>query len=999
MDELIAELQQLITRFSADEIRLCAGNSTYTETDARVEYIDPLFSALGWDMNNARSLPNSLKDVQREQSQLVESASKRPDYTFRIAAIKKFFVEAKKPSVNIQTNREAAYQIRSYGWSAGFPVSVLTNFRTFRVYDTTIAPNENDDPNVCLLWEIDYTNYINVLDELLAGFGRESVGNGQFDKMFSSLGSGRIQVTELFLEKINTWRLALANDLYTRHNELSTNDVNDLTQKIINRIIFTRMCEDRGIEGEQRLRNVAGLRSYVDIQRFFREMDQRYNTGLFDITIDPLHTHYTINSQLFLNIVEEVYYPNSPYSFSVLSADFLGQVYEHFLIKRLSLNDNGIYILEDKPAYVDREIVTTPQPLVDETVRKVFTGKISEMRSSGTLTLGNLLELRVLDLAVGSGRFLIRAFDLLIDAAIEYLTLNDRTRIYKRAAGDYRLSFDVKVQLLQACLYGIDIDYNAVEICRFSLLVKLLEDEYEGTLPDGDRILPDLDNNIIWGNSVVDSDFAGTPATIELVSPLDWSQTNLPTTFDIIVGNPPYLKTGEMRSKSKEEYKYYQDNYDTSFRQFDKYFIFIERAVKKISANGWIGMIVPNKWITNESARKLREKLARQSLIHDITDFGNELLFEDKSIYVCVLILSRVQQPNFEYTFVYNNSAWQSTAKEPGISLPTQTLINFDGAAWVLPSNNLESRILNALYANSISLGDNVADVVNGIQTSAEDVFPIDTWQDNGQTITFQKDGRQWTIEKAITRPYLMDSSQVVSYKPVLADALIIFPYEYNQKGEAVLLSPALLAQRFPLAHQYLNHYQIRLTNRNVNPVRPANEFYAYGRHQSLVTAFLPNKIVYSVNQIGGKYGIDTTGVGFASGGTAGEVAITNLRGGYSIEFILAILNTNVGEYFLRRRGSAFRGGYYSRGTAVMSDFPVPRIDFNNMQQAHTHHNITVGVQRLMGLSLKLQGALGRNRDSLNRQYQSEKRAIEMLCYELWGINQLNIGTLVLPGA
>ncbi len=982
----------IVARFASDQARYCSNASGYTETEARVEFIDPLFMCLDWDMANHRGLPNSMKDVVREESQPTETSAKRPDYTFRVAAVRKYFVEAKKPGVDIRTNRESAFQIRSYGWTAGLPVSILTNFRTLRVYDTRTAPDPADNADVGLLMEISCEEYETRIDELRAIFGREPVALGSLEDRFGTFASGGIPIGKVFLDSFNSWRLRIAADLKSRHTTLTCEELNDLSQKIINRVVFVRMCEDRGIEGEGRLRRVAERRSVVELRQFFREMDDRYNTGLFNVVDDPLQRRYAISSALFMEIVEELYFPQAPYSFSVLDADFLGQVYEHFLAKQLDIDATGGIALVDKPAYEDREIVTTPQPLVDEIVRRTFAGILS----AGTATIEELLSLRILDVAVGSSRFLLRSLDELVDAAIAYFRrVGDTASIYRRSENDYRLCFEAKRTLLSSCLYGIDIDYNAVEVARFSLLVKLLEDESLGTLPVGRKILPNLDRNIIWGNSVVGTDFPET-GTTENAKPLDWTVAGLPTEFDAVVGNPPYVKTEEMKQKTPVEFAYYKRNYRTPFKQFDKYFVFIEKAIAVLKDNAWIGMVVPNKWITNESGKKFRAFLAERNLVAEIVDFGNELLFEGRSTYVCLLVLSNMPKDAFRYMRVDSYRDWLAEPGERGMNLDYDLISSYCSKSWILPSTPVECTVLSAMFADSVLLGE-IVDVANGIQTSAERVFPIWNWTTNGNLIEFERDERMWQVERSITKPYLMDSSRIHSYAPVIADALVIFPYEFGERGEAILISPDRMQDEFPNAWEYLLHYRDRLERRDVSPPPAAGEFYRYGRHQALASAFMANKIIYSVNQLGDKYGIDTTGVGFASGGTAGEVAISNPRGGYSLEFILALLNQKVSEFFLRKRGSPFRGGYYSRGSAVVEDLPVPRIDFDDPEAKRIHDHVTALARQRIVLQGNLSTAIGRQREQLNRRIATVTTDITREFNLLWRVGE-HVDDLELPG-
>jgi len=945
-------------------------------------------------MANTGGLPNSLKDIIREESQLTETSAKRPDYTFRIAALRKFFVEAKKPSVDIRTNSDSAFQVRSYGWTAGLPISILTNFRTLRVYDTRSAPSEADHADVGLLLEIGCNKFEERFDELVALFGREAIALGSLEARFGSAAGGGVPIGEVFLDRFNNWRLRIAVDLRTRYSALGLDALNDLAQKIINRIVFVRMCEDRGIEGEGRLREVAGKRDVVEFRRFFKEMDDRYNTGLFNVADDLLQTEYALSSTLFLEIVEELYFPRAPYSFSVLDADFLGQVYEHFLVKRLASTADGEITLVSKPAYEGREIITTPQPLVDEIVRRTFSGRFSV----GTTTFEQLKGIRVLDIAVGSSRFLLRALDELTDVAIaDFRRIGDTTNVYRRSENDYRLRFEAKRDLLRSCLYGIDIDYNAVEVARFSLLVKLLEDESRKTLPTGRKILPNLDQNVIWGNSVVGTDFIGDAAAVDLTRPLDWTAAGLPDMFDVVVGNPPYLKTEVMKGKTPAEFAYYKRKYVTPYKQFDKYFVFVEKAASTLRDGAWVGMVVPNKWMTIESGQKLRAFLAENDLVAEIVDFGNELLFEGRSTYVCLLVLSKVAKNVFRYRRVDDCAAWLTDPSDKGMRLDAALVRKFGSGSWILPSTPAESAVLSALYADSVRLGD-IADVVNGIQTSAEDVFPIRTWTEFPGIIRFERDRRNWSVEKAVTRPYLMDSmSRVRSYAPVEADALVIFPYEYGANGEAVLISPAKMRSEFPNAWKYLSHFKARLERRDVSPPPGPGEFYRYGRHQALATAFQPGKIIYSVNQLGDKYGLDETGIGFASGGTAGEVAISNMSGGYSLEFTLALLNQRVAEFFLRKRGSPFQGGYYSRGTAVVADLPVPRIDFDDPKETAIHNNISALVRRIVSIQTALSSSVGRSRERLKRESVELTLGIKAEFDKLWDFSGQDVN-LALPG-
>lgn len=987
MSDIEAKIKVLVDNFSAQESSITSSTSPYGETELRCDFIDPLFEALGWDMGNASGLPRSIREVIREDSVDVENRVKKPDYSMRVAGQRKFFVEAKKPAVDIQRSRDAAFQVRRYGWSANLSISLLTNFKHLRIYDTTFPPSPTDDADAALIFEFHYTDYVRRSDEIAALLSRARVSSEAFYENFSDARGRGIQVNDVFLEKINEWRMSLARDLLLRY-PLDDGELNDVVQKIINRVIFIRMCEDRGIENENVLRAFADRRDFVEIQRLFRRMDERYNTGLFDVDDDPFQRDYQLETELFLSIVDDVYLPRAPYTFSVLDSDFLGQVYEVFLTQRLSVDD-GVLSLKDKPVYEDREIVTTPQVIVDELSKRTLHGCFSQKRGGGaSLPFDEMRGLRVLDIAVGSSRFLLKAFDLLVEEAVRYYqAVGHHGEIFQRSVGDWQLCFTKKKEILTNCLFGIDIDYSAVEVARFSLIVRLLEDENANTLPTGRKILPNLNANVIWGNSIVDERFVREDD--EKTLPLRWSDAFNFENFDIIVGNPPYMKTEEMKGKFPEEFAFYKKYYTTPYRQFDKYFVFLERAIQKVKPDGWIGMIIPNKWITIESGEKVRKLLSTAGLVSEIVDFGSEQIFRGKSIYCCLLILNRSAREEIDYQYVQRFHEWSVDPVIRKLRLPATLLQEYGASAWVLPSNELETNILKGLFSNSMKLGE-VCDVFNGIQTSAEKIFAIDNWTERrGGLIRFEKDGQEWIIEKGITKPYLTDENLVGSFLILKYDCLVIFPYHFNGRGEAVPYNRRELSERFPLAYRYLEAHRARLLRRDVQPKPPESEFYRYGRHQSLAVAFSAPKIVACVNQRGDKYALDQNGIGIASGGTAGEIGISNPKHGYSIYFILGLLNFKGVEYYCRKRGSPFRGGWFARGTAAIWDVPVPIVNLEQPSpRKELHDEIVVEVRRIIALlgEAEGQGFSGRRMELHKRNLSSAKRKIDRNFSILYGL-------------
>ncbi|MBI2842095.1 MAG: restriction endonuclease subunit M, partial [Armatimonadetes bacterium] len=351
-------LIELVERFERNKEAYKSG--AYNETQVRREFIDPFFELLGWDVNNKQGCSEAYKDVIHEDAIKVGGATKAPDYCFTIGGARKFFLEAKKPSVKVKDDPAASYQIRRYAWSAKLPLSILTDFEEFAVYDCRVKPVKTDKASTARVMLFNYTEYIDRWPEIASVFARESVWKGLFDKYAESTRAkkGTAEVDTEFLKEIEGWRDSLARNLALRNPGLSQRELNFAVQRTIDRIIFLRICEDRGLEVDRRLMALQnGTRVYARLVDLFRQADDKYNSGLFHFqmergrmeTPDTLTPGLTVDDKTLKGIIKNIYYPDSPYEFSVLPADILGQVYEQFLGKVIRLTAGHRATVEDKP--------------------------------------------------------------------------------------------------------------------------------------------------------------------------------------------------------------------------------------------------------------------------------------------------------------------------------------------------------------------------------------------------------------------------------------------------------------------------------------------------------------------------------------------------------------------------------------------------------------------------------------------------------------------------
>ncbi len=256
----------------------------YKEARVRNSLIDPLFEALGWRLGGDPATAPQYQEVIIEESLEVEGQKKAPDYAFRLGTLPRFYAEAKKCAVNINTDPAPAFQLRRYGWSAKLPLSILTNFEELAVYDCTIRPRQGDKASHARIQYFRFDEYADRWPELWDVFSREAVWSGAFDQYGASKRKrGTSEVDVEFLKEMEKWRLALAENIALRNKDLSLDDLNAAVQLTIDRIVFLRMGEDRGLESDQQLLNLC---ERPDIYpRFMRDLcrraDEKYNSGLF----------------------------------------------------------------------------------------------------------------------------------------------------------------------------------------------------------------------------------------------------------------------------------------------------------------------------------------------------------------------------------------------------------------------------------------------------------------------------------------------------------------------------------------------------------------------------------------------------------------------------------------------------------------------------------------------------------------------------------------------
>lgn len=924
----------------------------YNESQLRADFLDEFFELLGWDIKNTSGKSTFEREVILEEGLQTGKTSKKPDYTFRLYNERKFFLEAKKPHVKIENIDEPAFQVRRYGFTAKLKISVLSNFEYLIIYDCSAPVAKGETHNSYRIKKYHFTEYEEKFNEIKNLLGKDAVYNGNFDKYWESI-ENQIQtysIDNLFLEQINKWRTLLGQALFEIKNDIDDTDLNDVVQLYLNSIVFLRVCEDRNIEQYNSLINIKNAsENSIKLLEKLKKADEYYNSGIFELPY--IDEFLSKKSNIFWQIISDLYYPNSSYSFSVLSSEILGNIYEIMLQDKLYIRHGNI-ILDRKLENVDRDVVTTPNYIIREIINRTIKPYIENSKR-------NIFDIKIADIACGSGAFLLESFQYLNDYLIDYYKEHDASKLLHTGLGTYKLKFNIKKNLLLNCFYGVDKDYNAVKTTEFGLLLKLLEDENIETLPSK-HVLPKLNKNIFWGNSLISNDLTENSETASAVNAFDYEDHK----FDIIIGNPPYMKIEDIKTLTPLEKPIYESNYKSAYKQYDKYFLFIERSLQLVNKNGIIGYILPNKFMKVGSALELRKLLKDNQYIREIISFGANQVFKDKTTYTNILILTEQSNEQIEYSEVNKLSDWLIRNYDYDKYSNKIVSKNLFDNGWIMYPKYLES-IYNKICHNTICLKEFVGsnNILNGIQTSRNDYYVFKTKKKDKRYYYFDKNGEEYKIEKEVVRPYYEtpnteSDDSLSTYKRFEPNSFVIYPYKLN--GDKVqFIEIKELQEHYPECYNYFIKnkekfiYSAKGRKRDIKPaVTTENEWYRYGRQQALKIGDIKKKIVVGVLSQGDKYAIDEFQTLISSGGTAGYCMIVlpeNLQ--YSIYYLQAILNSKCLEWLASLNGEIFRGGYIARGTKVLEKLPIKTIDFQNEQEKLLHDKITSYQEKLISIN------------------------------------------------
>lgn len=1003
IDECAKQLEVLIIAFNNayDEYKKAA----YSEAQVRVDFLNPLLKCFGWDVDNEARKTQLYREVVQEESIDVEEedkiTKKNPDYTLRQFGQRSLFVEAKKVSIDITSSKAPAFQTRRYGWSANVPFSVLTNFEHLIFYDCAAKPELDDLASHNRYKTFHYDEFLGNLEEIYSLFSFEAIRLGSLTAIDTGNLKGEESFDSHFLNQIENWREVLAGNVVKNNSDLSQDDINFLIQRMINKIIFLRICEDREIEKYETLKKIT---TYDELKELFIASDDKYNSGLFSFIEDDLAQQITIDDQILIDIFSDLYYPVSPYDFSVIDSDILSQIYEQYLGNKIELAaDYSVSIVQEPEVVASNGVVPTPKRIVKQIVSETLENLYAEA------DFDDSLDFRIADICCGSGTFLLSVFDYILHYREAYYLEQEELEddcLTELSEGQFSLSLSEKHTILTDNIFGVDINPYAVEVAHFSLLLRLIESENAVSIQSfldstGEKVLPNLDENIKCGNSLLDDSYFEFDEEAEdndellfKLNPFNWVDEfpflEKDKGFNAIVGNPPYVRIQNFVKYSPEEIEYYRSKlspYTYSKKDlFDKYYLFIERAINLLCEGGRVGYIVPNKFFIVKGGKKLRGFITDTTSLDRIIHFGVTQLFPNRSTYTAIVVLVKEAKEKLEFSRIDNISPIDVFETTPIITYDNSV---FGSGPWVFVSETAANLFHRIISTGTVAL-KSVADIPVGLQTSADPIYIFTPTKVDATHFYFTKGEIEYKVEKGICKPSLYDIS-FNGFDSVKANGQMIFPYKIDS-DTATAISEADFKNNYPDCWAYLKLFKAKLEKRSINGNEP--KWYQYGRSQSLTKFHNTEKIVFPVLSQKPSYIIDDSNFQFTGGGNGPYYSITS-NSDYSIYYLAGILSHPVLEAMVKSRASEFRGEYYSHGKQFIENLPIKTIDFADAGGKRAHNKIVSTVKSIIRTkqSLNTESAYAKKRiiqRKINRLYNNLFNQVDAL----YGFTQEDINCI-----
>ncbi|MDR1478945.1 MAG: N-6 DNA methylase [Planctomycetaceae bacterium] len=815
--------------------------------------------------------------------------------------------------------------------------------------------------------------------------------------------AGNLEAEVELLNLVEGWRVRIAENIVLRNCDISACDLNKIVWKIIVRIIFLRILEDKGI-GNLKLRATKNTIPTI------------CNTAIANQVSEILKPLEYIDDEILSTIIASLYSPDCSLEFSMFPTDILGNIYEKFLRKTISFTQDcecscrKIMVEEKSGVRKAGGVFYTPQYIVkfivSKTVGKIIAGK----------TPDEISQLRIVDPACGSGLMLMGAYQFILDYHLGYYTTDKnlksvikRKKIYKSGNKKCKLTIDEKQRILLNNIFGVDIDPQAVEVTKFSLYLKLLENENSETCGQlsavsKSTLLANIENNIKTGNSLIGTDFynqvtsnlnsqsrkqdlSGLSGDEQFcVNCFDWDK-EFPEVFanggfDAVIGNPPYYNMQSFGA-GNEKATYIQNKYSEIWQdKSDILFYFIYKALQ--ISKGEIGYITSNAFLFSDKASKLRNVILSDGRFAQVVNFERYKVFSDASIASGIFIFNGQHKNNTIKATIFKNK-----------TATTENIIDF-----INNDKNYFSVTLNRnkVFALTDSQTSKLNQKIDGNHPLLRDLFCIGRGMETGANEVFLFHNYPSQFPKQFIKKRISGENIYSSYFKIpetehanvalgngcpMAKLIAHIGYgvtRYVAKGKMDFLLYFEDVERFedlPISIQnHLTANAEKLKNRADKKRRHAAKWwnYTFPLHKE---QYLKTKICCSYRNRDNEFILDED---------CNSLCLSNMtvifatHAKLSPKYLLAILNSNLFKWRYQYLAKQTGNGIFEYMPNGIGKFPIPLLNLSKKSDKITHDKIVILVDNMLQLQAKQTKSNSPTQKIINNQ-------INEAVYNLYGLN------------
>ena len=823
---------------------------------------------------------------------------------------------------------------------------IVSNYKEIRLYRS----NDMTEYQVFFLEklkdDLEFKKFIYILSfYALVGTEKKKAKTIELSEEYQK---NQAEIEKKFYNEYKAIRLYIFENMRKNNPAVNENTIIEKVQKLLDRFLFICFCEDKDLlPNEIFYKTLEKGKNFGDIFEVFKMLCNWINLG------NPRENISHFNGGLFKNddVLESLYVDNevfeemkkiSEYDFdSELNENILGHIFEQSIsdIEDLKKELNGEEFDKKKgkrkkdgifytPKYITKYIVENSiknwlddkrkelgEDKLPELSEADFEIKYSSKKSDERIYSKNykkhiefwtkyreaVKNIKIVDPACGSGAFLITAFEYLLNYN-NYL--NDK--IFD-LTGTKDLFSDTTREILQNNIFGVDLNKESVEITKLSLWLKTA---------NKNKTLATLENNIKCGNSLIDD--------IEIAGELAFNwEKEFPQVFknggfDVVIGNPPYVRVQGLKENYLEQTKYYEKNYVSATGSYDIYALFMEKGFKLINKKGLVSFILPHKFLVTDFGSGIRKFFVEKRAVESLLHFGSELVFSEASTYTCIVTLSKKNKEKILFKKVNPNKISEIFKWD---KMDYNLLSNKN---WDLQSEeiyNLIKKLKKQLY----TVEEVFKSIFQGIATSLDDVYVFEGKEEGNIIKGYNKKfDYEFEIEKELVKP-ILGGKEVSKYCNMKIKNYVLFPYHrINNKMEIVDIK--YIENNLPLTKKYLENFEKEIKGREKGKMSNRQDWYAYIYPKNL-DKFDSSKIMTREISLGCNMTYDSEGKIYHN--TKVYSFVKNKKFNVDDKFYLALLNSKVMWFFIKNTGSEYSGGYYVFKTNYLKPFPLPEIPDN----------------------------------------------------------------------